>query len=699
MWRIHVLAVATIWTVASVAYSNSFGNRLTYDGFHLVLDDARVRAATSENVGLIWGEEYWYGTSTTGLYRPLTTFSFLFNYAILGNGPNPAGYHWVNFGLHAANILLVYLLAFTLFRQLPVAAAIAGLWGLHPVTVEAVANIAGRADLLAAAGVLGGLLCHIRAGDSISPGRKAVWLAALMSGAAIGIFSKENAITLPALMLVYDLAFRLPGKRPWALQRELLPGYLAVAPPLMLFFVLRAGVLGQIPIIVNPFLENPLTGAGFWAGRMTALKVLAKYLYLLLWPAGLSADYSYNQIPIFSGRFDSWESWKAVGALAIWIAVLVIGIRVWRGNRPMFFFIALFAVTILPTSNLLIRIGSIMAERFLYLPSVGFAGCLAAAVYAASGHLALRWPLAGKAAPPILIAICLVFAVRTYARSGDWSDEKTLWMHDVRVSPRSAKIHANLAEALWQEGSSFHDAATSERETAVSTMQDLPEDRQSALDFVALGICYRERGDAFAARGGDLASQSRFWYGRSLQVLLDAERIARAQYQKIEGAYLSRGKRPPRDYLARIMLERGRTYISIGQPARALEAFAEGRILEPEIVFFAELVRTHETLGDPRRAAIASLEGLIADPVQTSFASKAIALYRRMDSRSCASLADGSGLNISCPAVREDLCTAGWNVFDLYLQSGRSGQAAGIRSNSLDALGCSPRPSIPLPVR
>lgn len=683
-----MLAVAAIWAFAFVAYSNSFGNRLIYDSFHLVLGDARVHAATSANEGLIWGEEYWYGTSISGLYRPLTTFSFLFNYAILANGPNPAGYHWGNFGLHAVNILLVYLLAFVLTRRLALAAAIAGLWGLHPVMVEAVGNIAGRADLLAAAGVLGGLLCHIRAGDAISPVRKAGWLAALMSAAAIGIFSKENAITLPALMLVYDLAFRLHGKRPRPFQRELLPSYLAVALPLMLYFVLRARVLSQIPIVVNPFLENPLTGASFWAGRLTALKVLAKYLWLLLWPVGLSADYSYNQIPIFSGRFDSWESWKVVAALATWIAVLLVGIRAWRANRRVFFFIAFFAVAIIPTSNLVILIGSIMAERFLYLPSIGFMGCLAAAVYAISGRLAVRWPLARKAAPPILIAICLVFALRTYARNGDWFDGKTLWTHDVRVSPASAKIHANLAEALWEEGSSFHDAATSERETAVSMMQDLPQDRQSALDFVALGICYRERGDAFAARGSDYASQSQVWYGRSLQMLLHAERVARAQNQRIEGAYLSRGKLPPRKDLAQISLERGRTYASMGQPSRALEALDEGRRLEPEIIFFAEIVRAYEAMGDPRRAAIASLEGLVADPVQSSFASKAIALYRKVDSRSCASLADGSGLNVSCPVVRDDLCTAGWNVFELYLQSGRSALAAGIRSNTLDALGC-----------
>ena len=79
--------------LALVAYSNSFQAGLIFDNAPAILQDTRIRAATADNIHLILTEEYWYNSSTTGLYRPLSTFSYLLNYAVLGNGPNPAGYH------------------------------------------------------------------------------------------------------------------------------------------------------------------------------------------------------------------------------------------------------------------------------------------------------------------------------------------------------------------------------------------------------------------------------------------------------------------------------------------------------------------------------------------------------------------------------------------------------------------------------
>ena len=87
-----------------------------FDNYFAIAEDARIRHATSGNVQLILTQSYWYQTSTSALYRPMTTLSYLFNYAILGNGVAPAGYHWVNFALHAANIALVYLLGLLLSR-------------------------------------------------------------------------------------------------------------------------------------------------------------------------------------------------------------------------------------------------------------------------------------------------------------------------------------------------------------------------------------------------------------------------------------------------------------------------------------------------------------------------------------------------------------------------------------------------------
>src|SRR5579862_9061405 len=99
----------------------------------------------------------------TNLYRPFTTLSYLFNYAVLGSRTDPASYHWINFAVHALNIALVYLLGLLLLEEVPLAFAVAALWALHPVLTESVTNIVGRADLLAAFGVLTGLLCYARA--------------------------------------------------------------------------------------------------------------------------------------------------------------------------------------------------------------------------------------------------------------------------------------------------------------------------------------------------------------------------------------------------------------------------------------------------------------------------------------------------------------------------------------------------------
>jgi len=124
----------------------------------VISQDARIQAVTPENLRLILTEQYWHGSNAYGLYRPLTTFSYLLNYAVLGNGTNPTGYHWVNLALHAVNVSLVYLLGVLVFEAAAPAPAfaLAALWGVHPLLTESVINIVGRADLLAACGVLAG---------------------------------------------------------------------------------------------------------------------------------------------------------------------------------------------------------------------------------------------------------------------------------------------------------------------------------------------------------------------------------------------------------------------------------------------------------------------------------------------------------------------------------------------------------------
>src|SRR5438045_3801712 len=90
-WRKHALLILALWTCVLIAYSNSFSGAFVFDN-SIILQDSRIKALTPQNIDLILNQEYWYNWSLTGLYRPLTTFSYLVNYTILGGGNDPAGY-------------------------------------------------------------------------------------------------------------------------------------------------------------------------------------------------------------------------------------------------------------------------------------------------------------------------------------------------------------------------------------------------------------------------------------------------------------------------------------------------------------------------------------------------------------------------------------------------------------------------------
>ena len=148
-WPAHAWRVAAFWLLCVLAYSDSFSAGFVLDNRPIILEDARVHSVTAQNVSRIFSGDYWADRQGSGLYRPLTTLSYLFNFAVLGNGDRPDSYHWINFFLHGLNASLVYVLCLMLFGRWAPALAMTAIWGLHPVLTESVTNIIGRADLLA----------------------------------------------------------------------------------------------------------------------------------------------------------------------------------------------------------------------------------------------------------------------------------------------------------------------------------------------------------------------------------------------------------------------------------------------------------------------------------------------------------------------------------------------------------------------
>ena len=456
IWNQQLRHLLLLWGLVLVAYSNSFHGAILFDDVGVLLQDPRIRAVTAHNMGSILTEGYWHINPDSGLYRPVTTLSYLLNYAVFDDGPDPAGYHWINFLLHGVNVSLVYALGITIFAQPSLALALAAIWGLHPVLTESVTNIVGRADLLAAFGVLAGLLCYSR--WALATGsRKYWWLAAMVAAQAVGLFSKENAAVLPGILLLYDLTWS--QRATW---RARVPAYTALALPFAAFFLMRSRLHTHMLVV---FPENPLISAGFWTARLSAIKVIGKFLWLFFWPARLSADYSYSAFPLFGWTLASWEDAKTLIALAVCIGAIVLALRWRRAWKEMFFCIIFFFIALMPTANLVMIIGSIMAERFMYLPSIGLAGCLVAAIYAFGSRASPRvaWVAIGLA--------CLACAARTYQRNFDWHDDQSLWSSAVAVCPGSARPHMNLGAALAQIPGRLPDGVA-ELRTAVRILPD-----------------------------------------------------------------------------------------------------------------------------------------------------------------------------------------------------------------------------------
>ena len=202
-WR-SGLAAAALALLTFLAFSNSFSAGFILDSKALLLQDPRIRELTGENIRLILQHTYWWPIAEAGLYRPFTTLSYLFNYSVLGNANQPAGYHWVNFLLHLGNVFLVFALARRLLGELWPAFFAAALWAVHPVQTESVTNMIGRSDLLAALAVLSGFLMYLKGTESAG-WRRFAWLAGLMAVTTLGVFSKESGVVIVGVIALYEL--------------------------------------------------------------------------------------------------------------------------------------------------------------------------------------------------------------------------------------------------------------------------------------------------------------------------------------------------------------------------------------------------------------------------------------------------------------------------------------------------------------
>ncbi len=462
--------LVTIAAAAAIAvYANSLPNGFALDDPAVVAGNPLV---TGQSFAAIFSAPYHHGpaqTTPTGLYRPVTTLSFALNHAL--GDLRPAGYHAVNVVLHALVSALVLLLGLEL--GLAPAAALAGalLFAVHPVHSEAVANVSGRAELLAAAFFLGALLVFARGREE--GGRlRGSSLACAAALSLLAMLSKEHAVTFVGVAAAWELLVRRePGVSLPAFLRarrpELLRTFSVLLLPVLAFLAARGAVTGTLllpPGAVTP-IENPAAGLPLLERWALALAAAGRYARLLVFPRTLSPDYSFAEIVPVRSLLDPWLLAGAASAIAFAVAL----VAAMRRSRPaaMLLLLALLAFSVV--SNFPFTIGTILAERLLYLPSVGL--CLLAGT---------AWPLAarrtGRRTAGALAAIVLLAAsARTVAANMAWHDDFALYSNAISAAPRSVRVLGNLAVELATRGRL--DEAASLLQRAVALAPDFAPNR------------------------------------------------------------------------------------------------------------------------------------------------------------------------------------------------------------------------------
>ena len=427
-------AALLVVIVSAGAYANALGNGFALDDVGIIAENPAVTSPTLEAV---LDGPYWPNPREgAGLYRPVTTAGYAAQWWAFGG--EPMGFHAVNVAGHAlVGVLLLLLLA----EFVPLFAALAGalLFAVHPVHVEAVANVVGQAEIYAAAAVL--LACWLYvSGERWSEAWRGARLAAIAALYAVGLGAKEIAVALPALLVALDVARAGPTPLRHKLLREL-PLLVTLAFVVAAYLVLRTAVLGttagEAPAV-------GLVGLGTGARVATALTVWPEYLRLLLFPLDLAADYG----PAVLLPATGWSVDVVLGVLVL-AALLGLAWALRRRARVVSLGITWFVISVLPVSNLLVPAGVILAERTLYLPSVGLS-------WVAAGLVAL-WPATATArerrwALGVGVAALGLLAGRTVARNPTWFDTFTV-MNTLAVEhPESYLSFRSRAEGLARVG-------------------------------------------------------------------------------------------------------------------------------------------------------------------------------------------------------------------------------------------------------
>lgn len=429
IWKEYKFQIFIVIATSAIVYLNTLGNGFVFDDNDQVIGNPWIRDIKSLPkifTTSVWAFKPEY--SGGNYYRPFMHVVYMLGHAI--SGLRPWGYHLVSVLFHVCSTVLVFLLAIILLHDkattskgisIPLVAAV--IFAVHPIHTEAVAWVAGVPDLSYSFFCLLSLYLYIK-----SENRYNMDYFISVSAFFVGTLCKEPALTIVVLLIAYDFLLNKNKAGSLLLLKRYIPFFLAASA----YFGIRYFALSGSMV--------PARGGHSEYGLYDLFLILKTYIEQLLVPSKLQLLYSFRPVEsLFETR------------MLVALLVIALGIALYyfwfRKDRLAFFCLLVILVPLMPSFYLNAISGpSLLAERYLYLPSVGYAVLLAMIISHVGNS---KWAIV---AVPVFLMLTALFSVGTINRNVDWKDDFSLWSDTVKKSPENATAHDNLGAVYEKSG-------------------------------------------------------------------------------------------------------------------------------------------------------------------------------------------------------------------------------------------------------
>jgi Flp pilus assembly protein TadD len=485
------LAACALAALVLISYYNGLANGFVWDDHQQIVMNPTLRPTAP--LTQIFSSDIRFAHQDPSVqnqtYRPLQMLTYRIVAGTFGLSPTP--FHLANILLAIACVLAAFAVFWLLTRSTLSAFAAASLFAVYPIHTEAVDWIAASPDLGCTLFFLIAFALFLAARKAEQP-RQPAWLFPVLSltSYVLSLLSKETAAVFPLLVIVYVLVAEKSSFRA-ALKAS--AAYWAV---LVLYLLIRFSVLGGMATGARDWALNPLQFL------LTTSHLLLSYWLKLAWPFQLNAYYVFSPVRSLTDP-------RAIAAI-VFVVGAIAGLFYLVRRAPLPAFAALWVcITLLPTLDVYAVGRNVFAERYLYLPSIGF--CLLLTLAAARLIYLAPEKLRKQTAITLLVVAVTSFAIATIQRNPDWKDDKTLFTETLLHSPDAPFVRVMVAGTQSDESPGSTDAEQNYQQAISLANQETPPDR---LDLVA---AYKGLASLYADRSDNQ---------RALQMLASAREIA-----------------------------------------------------------------------------------------------------------------------------------------------------------------------------